>query len=95
MPIYEYECNSCSRKTDIFAKMSELNVKRLCDCGEKMERRISVSNINGGTLSSASFQKYRTAFGRSVDSWSSVPDMDKHIKKKNKEFGLNIEPLGS
>ena len=51
--------------------------------------------LNGGTLSSASFQKYRTAFGRSVDSWSSVPDMDRHIEKKNEEFGLNIEPLGS
>jgi len=60
-----------------------------------MERQITAPNINNGTKSSASFEPYRRAFGKSVDNWSSVGDMDKHIAKKNEEYGMNIEPLGS
>jgi len=60
-----------------------------------MERQFNAPSINNGTRSTNSFQKYRRAFGNSVDKWNNVGDMDKHIKAKNKEFGLNIEPLGS
>ena len=95
MPIYVYRCIPCQSETEIFAKLGEIDDLRLCKCGTKMERQFTVPNINGGTLSSATFEKYRRAFGKSVDSWSSVTDMDNHIKKKNEEFGLNIEPLGN
>ena len=95
MPIYVYRCIPCKSESEIFAKLGEIDDLRLCKCGTKMERQFTAPNINGGTLSTATFEKYRRAFGKSVDSWSSVTDMDNHIKKKNEEFGLNIEPLGN
>jgi len=75
--------------------MEEIDDLRLCKCGKDLSRQFTAPNINGGTLSGTTFQKYRRAFGDSVDNWSSVTDMDRHITKKNEEFGLNIEPLGN
>ena len=95
MPIYVYRCIQCQSETEIFAKMEEIDDLRLCKCGTEMGRQFPAPNINGGTLSTSTFEKYRRAFGNSVDSWASVTDMDNHIKKKNEEFGLNIEPLGN
>ena len=95
MPIYVYRCIQCQSETEIFAKMEEIDDLRLCKCGTEMGRQFTAPNINGGTLSTSTFEKYRQAFGSSVDTWSSVTDMDNHIKKKNEEFGLNIEPLGN
>jgi len=95
MPIYVYRCTQCQSETEIFAKMEEIDDLRLCKCGTEMGRQFTAPNINGGTLSTSTFEKYRRAFGSSVDTWSSVTDMDNHIKKKNEEFGLNIEPLGN
>ena len=95
MPIYVYRCTQCQSETEIFAKMEEIDDLRLCKCGTEMGRQFTAPNINGGTLSTSTFEKYRRAFGSSVDTWSSVTDMDNQIKKKNEEFGLNIEPLGN
>ena len=75
--------------------MEEIDDLRLCKCGKDLSRQFTAPNINGGTLSGTTFQKYRRAFGDSVDNWSSVTDVDRHITKKNEEFGLNIEPLGN
>ena len=95
MPIYLYRCAKCEVDIEVLAKISESNRVRKCSCGKRMDKQFTAPNINGGTRSANSFEPYRQAFGKSVDSWSNMGDMDKHIKKKNKEFGLNIEPLGN
>lgn len=84
--------------SEVFLKIAERDNVQVCprwSCGENMERQFNAPAINNGTRSPNSFAPYRRAFGNSVDKWNTVGDMDKHIKAKNKEFGLNIEPLGS
>ena len=84
--------------SEIFMKISERNRVQTCprwSCGTEMVRQFNTPSINNGTRSANSFEPYRRAFGSSVDNWSNMGDMDKHIEAKNKEFGLNIEPLGN
>jgi putative FmdB family regulatory protein len=41
MPTYEYECNSCHHRFEMFQRMTEEPIKTCPLCGEKVRRLIS------------------------------------------------------
>lgn len=43
MPIYDYECDKCGFKPDIWAKIDEKQLP--CDCGSVMNRVLSPTRI--------------------------------------------------
>ncbi len=45
MPIYQYKC-ACSRKKEIFATMSESGAKVKCECGQIMQRIVSLPSTD-------------------------------------------------
>lgn len=44
MPTYEYECEKCGNKFDLFQKMTDKPAKTCPECGGKAERLISVGS---------------------------------------------------
>ena len=41
MPIYEYHCNTCQSKQEVFARMGNAPTQVNCDCGEMAHRVFS------------------------------------------------------
>jgi len=41
MPTYEYECDSCKNRFDVFQKMSDEPIKICPDCGKTVHRILS------------------------------------------------------
>src|SRR4029453_18968366 len=45
MPIYEYDCNSCKKKTEVIQRVSEAPLKVCPHCGGRLKKAISVPAI--------------------------------------------------
>lgn len=41
MPTYEYECESCSKRFEVFQKMSDEPIKQCPDCGNTVRKVLS------------------------------------------------------
>ena len=44
MPIYEYRCDKCKRKIELFQKISDPPAEK-CECGGKLRKLISNSSF--------------------------------------------------
>lgn len=45
MPIYEYECQKCNARQEVFQKVSDKPPKKCSQCGGRVERVVSVAAI--------------------------------------------------
>jgi len=45
MPIYEYDCNSCRKKTEVIQRVNEAPLKVCPHCGGRLKKAISVPAI--------------------------------------------------
>lgn len=45
MPIYEYECQKCKTRVEVFQKMSDKPLKKCGKCGGRLEKLTSASAI--------------------------------------------------
>jgi putative FmdB family regulatory protein len=45
MPIYEYECQKCNARQEVYQKASDKPPKKCAKCGGKLERMISAPAI--------------------------------------------------
>jgi putative FmdB family regulatory protein len=45
MPIYEYECQKCKTKTEVFQKLSDKPIVKCTKCGGRLEKQISAPAI--------------------------------------------------
>ena len=57
MPIYEYECQSCSTQFQVLHAMSDAGPKSCSDCGGRLERIPSRPSTNVGRFTSASAER--------------------------------------
>jgi putative FmdB family regulatory protein len=57
MPIYEYECESCSKAVEILQAMSAPRPSVCSDCGGRLERMPSRPSTNFGRFTSASAER--------------------------------------
>lgn len=59
MPVYEYKCNTCGKKLDVFQHSSKVleNCSEAADCTEngKLEKLISCFSFHGDQSASDSF----------------------------------------
>ena len=55
MPTYDYYCEKCKTTIEIIHTMSSLTEERYCDCGNKLDRKISGGS--GFILKGAGFHK--------------------------------------
>jgi putative FmdB family regulatory protein len=63
MPLYEYECQSCGRRTETLQRMDEAPLTRCPDCGGPLKKLISTS---GFQLKGSGW--YRTDYARQKSS---------------------------
>ena len=47
MPTYEYLCNDCGNKFEVFQKMTDEPIKKCLNCGGKVKKLIS---LGGGVI---------------------------------------------
>lgn len=45
MPIYEFECQKCKSRTEVFQKVSDKSPTKCAKCGGKLEKMISAPAI--------------------------------------------------
>lgn len=45
MPIYEYECQKCKTRQEVYQKVNDKPPKKCSKCGGKLERMVSASAI--------------------------------------------------
>lgn len=57
MPIYEYQCQSCSEVIEVIQPMGS-EAPGDCECGGSLERVFSATSLNLGRYSSRSAEKH-------------------------------------
>lgn len=81
MPIYEYRCVSCDRKSSFFTRSVYVEVEAICShCGsDDMQRlisRVSFKMASGGT--------------RGTDYYSDPSNIGRHAEKNFERFGVDM-----
>lgn len=70
MPLYEYECTSCHRRTEKIQKYSDADLTKCPHCGGKLERTITAAAISfkGGGWYKDGYASAKPAAGGNGDS---------------------------
>ncbi len=79
MPIYEYKCG-CGNETEVRLSFEEANQPQTCECGEVMQRKVSV----------VSFAMKQTGKGMALDTLN-----DKHGGMPNKWWKSGAEKVSA
>jgi putative FmdB family regulatory protein len=83
MPIYEYECQKCHSRTEVFQKVSDKPAKKCPKCGGKLEKMFSAPAIQ---FKGSGW--YVTDYGGKAtksEKTESEPATEKKTDKKTKE----------
>lgn len=92
MPIYEYQCTTCSHKFDVFQKFSDKPIKKCEKCGGKVNKLTSLSGFQlkgGGWYSDGYSKKADKASGsdKSESKPESQPEKKADPKPEKKTDG--------
>jgi putative FmdB family regulatory protein len=83
MPIYEYECQKCHSRTEVFQKVNDKPARKCPKCGGKLEKMISAPAIQfkGSGWYVTDYAGKATKSEKS----ESEPSTEKKTEKKTKE----------
>lgn len=97
MPVYTYQCTLCLNETELFLPIQDYDKSQKCSCGGLAMKTYSCYNTGGSTvLSAKEKENLSIPFGKkSAYSFNTIKDVEEHIKKKNKEYGMNIDIVGN
>ena len=101
MPVYEFECNACGARLDVFTRSISAEVKSRCErCGSENLRRVvsrvAVLGIGGGDVDLDSMDpndpKAMTAWARQMQAQmggSAGPEMEELAQKLERGESLD------
>ena len=75
MPTYDYKCEKCKKKFELFQKISDPSIEKCPDCGGKVKRLVSAATF---TLKGGGWYK---------DGYSSAKSATGSTKKETKTEG--------
>ena len=92
MPLYEYECTSCHRRTEKIQKYSDADLTRCPHCGGELERTITAAAISfkGGGWYKDGYASAKPAASGSGDSSAPAATSDSGTADK----GLSASASG-
>ena len=95
MPIYQFRCGKCGAHKEEFIEIHKyLKRQRCTKCRRKMDRLYSTFNTSTNTvLSDKTKEDLSVPFGKSARNMNTVGDLQKHINKLNREYGLTLDYL--
>ena len=89
MPTYEYECDKCKHKFDVFQSMSAKLVKKCPECGGKVTRLLGAGS--GIIFKGSGF--YQTDYKNpSTRAQGSIPSEARDKNKKSSGGGKSCDP---
>ncbi len=92
MPIYEYRCASCHKKSSFFARAIGAPVEAVCPlCGSKeMERVISSFAYHRSAQSTRGEYSGSPPFGAGMDYYKDPRNIGRHVEETFEELGVDV-----
>jgi putative FmdB family regulatory protein len=90
VPNYDYKCQKCSHKFEVFQSMSDAPLKKCPECGGKVKRLIGGGAgiiFKGSGFYATDYKKAGKGDGKPSDACKSCKDDSCEMKKKDKKGG--------
>ena len=92
MPIYEYKCRTCGKRSTVFARSISAQIEAVCFyCNSKeMERAISSFAYHRSEQSRREDSRGSSPFGDSMDYFKDPESIGRHVEETFEKYGIDV-----
>lgn len=92
MPIYEYRCHKCGKKSSFLTRSVYAQIDAVCShCGSKeMERVITTFAYHKSAQGRRSESSGQPPFGSSADYYKDPSNIGRHVEESFEKYGVDV-----